>query len=240
MVSRKPADAPPAGGYSRGVSVPPESPAVGSPNARNRRVAIVDDHAIVREGLAVMLAAEGYEIVLRAGDAASAIGPLVELAPDVAVIDIGLPGESGLSLVARLVHRAPSVGVVLFTGAEDEHELARALASGARGLAMKGADPSETLRAVHAVAAGGRYIDPRVRAVVAAGRPAEPVARLSPRERQVLELVSRGDSVDAIAAKLVISRDTVRTHVRNAIRRLGAENRTHAIALSLRSGEIAL
>lgn len=188
----------------------------------------------------MVLAAEGFEVVLERGDANSAFGPIIELRPDASIIDIGLPGESGIELTERLVAQVPSIAIILFTGTDDQRQLAEATSCGARGLVLKGADLRLTVRAIKAVAAGGAFVDPSLRSVLLNRSTTKLVHALSPRERDVLDLISQGHNVQGVASMLVISPETVRTHVRNAIKHLEAENRTHAIALALRSGEIAL
>ena len=210
-------------------------------HSRDRvRIALVEDHVIVREALAIVLTNEGFEIVLQAGDAESAAGPLLALEPAAAIIDIGLPGDSGVQLAKRVAAEAPSIAVVLFTGTDDPRRLAEATACGARGLVLKSADLQRVVRALRSVVAGGTYVDPSLRSLLLERATTHAVGALSPREREVLDLISQGHTVEGVAAVLVIAPDTVRTHIRNAIRHLEAENRTHAIALALRSGEIAL
>ena len=206
----------------------------------NRRVVLVEDHPTVREGLALVLAHEGLDVVGKAGTAAEGAEQIVALRPDAAVVDINLPDESGIALTRRLASLAPGTGVLLYTGNEDADLLAEAVESGARGYALKTAAPEETVRAVRAVAAGGTYVDPRIRALLLDRPSTDRVAVLSDREREVLELVGNGRSIEQIADTLFISPQTVRTHIQNAMRKMEARTRTHAIVLAIRSGELRL
>lgn len=192
------------------------------------------------QGLAMVLTAEGLDIVGKAGTAAEGAELIVSLRPDAAVIDINLPDETGIALTRRLASLAPGTGVLLYTGTEDAELLAEAVESGARGYALKTAAPEETVRAVRAIAAGGTYVDPRIRALLLDRPSIDRVAVLSDREREVLELVGNGRSIEQIGEVLFISPQTVRTHVQNAMRKMEARTRTHAIVLALRNGELTL
>jgi DNA-binding NarL/FixJ family response regulator len=206
----------------------------------NRRLVLVEDHPTVLEGLALVLAQAGLEVVGKAGTAEEGAQLIASLKPDAAVIDINLPDETGISLTRRLASLAPNTGVLLYTGNEDAELLAEAVESGARGYALKTAAPDETVRAVRAVAAGGTYVDPRIRSLLLERPSTDRVAVLSDREREVLELVGNGASIEQIGERLFISPQTVRTHIQNAMRKMEARTRTHAIVLALRSGELRL
>jgi DNA-binding NarL/FixJ family response regulator len=121
---------------------------------------------------------------------------------------------------------------------EDVDTLEDALSSGARGLTLKTSDPGTTLQAVRSVAAGGTFIDPVVRDKLMAQPPRERL--LTVREREVLGRLAEGRSIDDIAAELVLSTETIRTHIRNAMGKLGTRTRAHAIVVALRRGELAL
>ena len=127
--------------------------------------------------------------------------------------------------------------MILYTGDAGAEQLQEALDAGASGYVLKTADLQELLEAVREVAEGGRYIDPRL---PAPQRPGGRTSSLSPREREVMHLMAEGLTAERIGSRIDVSVETVRTHVRNAIRKLGARNRVHAIALALERGEIAL
>jgi DNA-binding NarL/FixJ family response regulator len=204
------------------------------------KVAIVDDHEALREGLARLLEDRGLQVVGSAGTAGAAEILVEEGQPDVAVIDIRLPDESGIDLTKRLLARSPRLGVVLYTGDSDAELLYGGLDSGARGYALKAGSMSELVVAIERVAGGGTYVDPRLDRILLSERSVSRVPQLSPRERQITHLMAEGRTAEAIGGELGVSVETVRTHVRNVIRKLQARNRVHAIAIALERGEIAL
>jgi DNA-binding NarL/FixJ family response regulator len=205
----------------------------------SRSVVVVEDHPTVREGLCLVLEREGFAILDRIGTAEEGHDAIVRARPDVALIDVNLPDGSGVELTRRLLRRDGRLGVLLYTGLEEMDVLEDALESGARGFTLKTSEPETTLRAVRAVAAGGTFIDPGVRDLLAQ-RDGAPERMLSVREREVLGRLAEGLSIEQIAAELVLSTETIRTHVRNAMGKMGAHTRAHAIVVALRRGEIAL
>jgi DNA-binding NarL/FixJ family response regulator len=205
-----------------------------------RSIVVVEDHPTVREGLCLVLEREGFAVVGRAGTAEAGHAAIVGARPDVALIDVDLPDGSGVELARRLLRRDARLGVLLYTGMDDPNVLEDALASGARGFTLKTSDADTMLNAVRAVAAGGSFVDPGVRPLIAAQQEAPRVRLLTVREREVLERLADGLSVEEIAADLVLSTETIRTHVRNAMAKLGTRTRAHAIVVALRAGELAL
>lgn len=203
---------------------------------------VVEDHPTVREGLCLVLEREGFAVVGRAGTAEAGHEAIVTTGPDVALVDVDLPDGSGVELTRRLLRRDRRLGVLLYTGVEDPAILEDALASGARGFTLKTSDASTVLNAVRAVAAGGSFVDPAARSLIAAGQPGDvPRVRiLTVREREVLARLADGLSIEEIAADLVLSTETIRTHVRNAMGKLQTRTRAHAIVVALRRGELAL
>jgi len=208
------------------------------------KLVIVDDHEALRDGLAMLLAARGLEVVGTAGTAAAGAGLVERAAPDVAILEAALPDGRGIDLARVLLIRRPDLGIVLYTGDDDAGLLAVGLASGARGYALKAGSADELVDAVQRVAAGDTYLDPRldpdVRPPPRAPAPAPVGPRLSRREREVLRLMAEGHTGDGIAKTLGVAVETVRTHARNATRKLGARNRVHAIALAVKRGEVDL
>jgi DNA-binding NarL/FixJ family response regulator len=204
------------------------------------RLAIVDDHEALRQGLEALLATDDLEVVGSAGNAAAALDLLEHAQPDVALVDIGLPDGSGIELARQLLARQPELGIVLYTGQADAELLFEGLDSGARGYALKAGPMRELMAAIVKVAAGGTYIDPRLDRILLSERAPARVSQLSPREREVMHLMAEGRTAEGVGAQLGVSIETVRTHVRNAVRKLQARNRVHAIALALERGEIAL
>jgi DNA-binding NarL/FixJ family response regulator len=204
------------------------------------KLVIVDDHEALREGLVALLQGHGLEVVGAAGNVAAGIDLVAHCEPDVAIVDIRLPDGSGIDLTRDLLARRPDLGVVLYTGDSDADLLYSGLDSGARGYALKAGSMQELVGAIERIAAGGSYVDPRLDRILLSPRATAQVPQLSPRERQIMHLMAEGLTAEAIGSQLGVSVETVRTHVRNVIRKLQARNRVHAIALALERGEIAL
>jgi DNA-binding NarL/FixJ family response regulator len=201
-------------------------------------VVIVDDHLALRRGMELLLRRAGHHVVGTADDAEAGGALILRRRPDVALIDLALPGMSGAELTRRLLKEHPDLRIVLYTGAADERRLLDALDAGAAGFALKSGDPEELEDAIRTVAAGGDYIDPRLTPLLANGGDGR-TKTLSPREREILGLLSKGLSGEEAAKQLYLSPETVRTHVRNAMGKLDAATRAHAVALALQRGEIS-
>jgi DNA-binding NarL/FixJ family response regulator len=204
------------------------------------KLVIVDDHEALREGLAALLGASGLDVVGAAGNVAAGIDLIEHDRPDVAIVDIRLPDGSGIELTRDLLERRPDLGVILYTGDSDAELLYDGLDSGARGYALKAGSMDELVGAIERVASGGSYVDPRLDRILLSPRATAHVPQLSPREREIMHLMAEGLTAERIGEQLEVSVETVRTHVRNVIRKLQARNRVHAIALALERGEIAL
>jgi DNA-binding NarL/FixJ family response regulator len=202
-------------------------------------VVIVDDHVALRRGMELLLRRAGHHVVGTAGDAEGGEALILRRQPDVTLVDLNLPGRSGAELTRSLLAAQPELRIVLYTGAADERQLLEALDAGAAGLALKTGDPEELEQAIRTVAAGDAYLDPRLTALLARDDGEGRTKVLSPREREILGLLSQGLSGEDAAKQLFLSSETVRTHVRNAMTKLGASTRVHAVALALQRGEIA-
>ena len=199
------------------------------------KIVLVEDHPALRKGVELMLRQRGHTVVGMADNAEQAYRYVKDRRPDVLLTDIGLPGESGVELTERLLAEDPDLAVVLYTGIGEHDELREAMRSGARGFALKSGEPADLLDGIERVAAGGTYFDRQLQPLV--DEPASK-GRLSPREREVLQLLAHGRTNEAAAGELFLSEETVRTHVRNAMRKLGAHTRLHAVVLALAAGEI--
>ena len=204
------------------------------------KLVIVDDHEALREGLVALLGHGGMEVVGAAGNVAAGLDLVEHADPDIALIDIRLPDGSGIELTRELLARRPDLGVILYTGDSDADLLYDGLDSGARGYALKAGSMEELAAAIDTVAGGGSYVDPRLDRILLSPRATARVPQLSPREREIMHLMAEGRTAEAIGQELNVSVETVRTHVRNVIRKLQARNRVHAIAMALERGEIAL
>lgn len=204
------------------------------------RLAIVDDHEALRDGLESLLADSGLDVVGTAGNVAAAMDLVEHEQPDVALVDIRLPDGSGIDLARMLLATRPELRIVLYTGETDAELLTEGLDSGAQGYALKSGSTDELVEAITQVAEGGTYVDPRLDRILLSRRATGRIRQLSPREREVLQLMAEGLTADGVGEMLGVSVETVRSHVRNAVRKLQARNRVHAIALALHRGEIAL
>jgi DNA-binding NarL/FixJ family response regulator len=203
------------------------------------RLVLIEDHQALREGLELLLDREGCEVVGTAGTAGEGRALVEHLDPDVALVDIRLGDESGIDLTRTLLDADPERRVVLYTGSSDVELLISGLDSGARGYALKEGTPSELTGAITTVAAGGTYVDPRLRPALLSRPSTQRVPSLSKREREIIELLAQGMTGEQVADHLVLSSETVKTHIRNAMGKLEASTRVHAIAIALREGFIS-
>jgi DNA-binding NarL/FixJ family response regulator len=203
------------------------------------RLVIVEDHQALREGLELLLDREGCQVVGTAGTASEGRELVERLEPDVALVDIRLGDESGIDLTRELLDADPQRRVVLYTGSSDVELLTSGLDSGARGYALKEGTPRELTGALATVAEGGTYVDPRLRPSLLARGTTQRMPALSKREREIMDLLAQGLTGEQVAERLVLSSETVKTHIRNAMGKLEANTRVHAIAIALREGFIS-
>jgi DNA-binding NarL/FixJ family response regulator len=206
-------------------------------DTRELNVVIVDDHVALRRGMELLLRRAGHHVVGTADDAEAGEALILRRRPDIALVDLALPGKSGAAMTRSLLAEDPKLRIILYTGAADENQLLDALDAGAAGFALKSGDPEELEQAILTVAGGGDYLDPRLTPLLARERNGRPKT-LSTREREIMGLLSQGLSGEDAAKQLFLSSETVRTHVRNAMTKLGAATRAHAVALAIQRGEI--
>ena len=188
---------------------------------------LADGHPAVIEALSRLLKAHGVSIVATAPDGVAALDAIRQHKPQVAIVDMKIDRLSGIE-IARKVGK--QTAVVLYTSYRDRMSLHDALDAGARALVLKEAPLDDLAKAVRTVMSGRIYLDPLLAGVVAASG----LKALTSRERSVLRLLADGQGSDAIATALSIAPDTVRAHVRNAMRKLGVDTRTQAVAEALR------
>ena len=209
------------------------------------RIALIDDHPIVRDGLVAVLSDEAdFEVVGTADSAASGERLLRRERPDVVLLDLEMPGADGVEALPALLGAAPGVRALVFTAYDAEERVLGALRAGAAGYLLKGAPSEEIARAIRTVQGGESYLTPRVAATVLAQlsggrRSAEEASPLTARERQVLRLVAAGRSNKEIARELTITERTAKFHVTSLLTKLGADNRAQAAALAVRRGLLA-
>lgn len=193
------------------------------------RVLIADDHAVVRAGLAQLLATtEDLELVGTASDGQTAIEVAEDARPDVILMDISMPRLDGIEATRRIVAEFEGVHVLVLTSFSDQRKIADAIHAGAEGYLLKNAEPDQILAGIRAVVEGGLPLDPMVaRALLTAQRPPASV-QLTDREREVLLLVRDGLPNKLIARRLGISERTVKAHLGSVFQRLGVTDRTQA------------
>ena len=201
-------------------------------------VLVADDHPAVVEAVADVLSEHGIEIAGRARDGNDAVEQIELRKPTVAILDLRMPGQSGIEVARHVAKSAPDTAVILYTAFGDRALLTEALDAGARGFVLKEAPLAEVVRAVELVAAGRTYVDP-VLAGVLSSSAADKIPNLTQREREVLRLLADGMANEEIGRELFISPETVRTHVRKAMAKLDADTRTEAVATALRQSLIA-
>jgi len=200
---------------------------------------VADDHPAVLKAVTAFLHEEGIEVVAQARSGEEALAKIASLQPAVAIVDLRMPGLSGIEVARRASRAHPATGVILYTGAADQTLLVEAVDAGARGFVLKEAPLTDLTRAIETVAGGGTYVDSVLAGTLASGRATEKLAELTQRERDVLRLLSDGMKYEEISKELLISTETVRTHVRKAMDRLEASTRTQAVATALRQALIA-
>ena len=208
------------------------------------RVLLVDDHDLFRTGMRALLEEEGFEVA-DAGNGDAALRRLPGMQPDVVVMDVNMPGMSGIEATREIVARSPTTAVMMLTVAQDDVRVLDAVMAGASGYLLKDARLEEIVAGIHAAAAGETVLASRVAggllARVRAGeRPDEPdvpaAIDLSPREREILVLVAAGHDNKEIGRRLFVGQSTVKTHVSSILEKLGVENRVQAAVYAIRHG----
>ncbi|HQE21809.1 MAG TPA: response regulator transcription factor [Thermosynergistes sp.] len=203
------------------------------------RAILADDHPLTREGLRSYLEHESdIQLVGEAADGIAAWDLIERELPDVALLDIRMPGEDGISLARKVREKKLPVAVLMLTTYDAQQYVLAALRAGAKGYVLKTATPDDLIQAIRTVASGGVYLDREVSSSVKAVdfMPES----LSPREQEVLLLAGRGLSSKEVASQLIISERTVQTHLASIYDKLGARNKTEALLLALKYGVVTL
>lgn len=206
------------------------------------RVLVVDDHALFRQGVVSFLNEQpDLEVVGAAGNGAEAVALAQRLRPDVVLMDVHMPGEGGISATAAILRQVPETRVLVLTVSDGDADLFAALEAGARGYLLKNASPDEVLRGIRLVYAGQALLSPEMTARLLPHLRSPRILEtalppLTPRERDVLRLVAEGYTNAAIAQALLISENTVKTHLRRLMQKLGVENRTQLVTYALEYG----
>jgi NarL family two-component system response regulator LiaR len=208
------------------------------------RVLIADDHAVVRRGLRTFLELqEEIDVVGEAEDGEEAVAAVEQLAPDVVLMDLVMPRVDGIEAIRQIRERRPATRVIALTSFLDDDKLFPAVRAGAAGYLLKDVQPQELVSAIRTVHGGESLLHPaaasRLMAQVASdGTPQDLVSLLTPREREVLVLVARGQPNKVIARELGVSEKTVKTHVSNLLGKLGVTDRTQAALFAVREGVV--
>lgn len=202
------------------------------------RVLSVDDHPLLREGIAAVINSQSDMILVsQAESGAAAIQQYREFQPDVTLMDLRLPDLSGIDAMIAIRAEFPEARIVMLTTFEGDVEIQRSLQAGARGYLLKSTPPNELTQAIRQVHAGKKRVPPDVAAQLAEHMSYE---NLTAREIEVLQQVSGGNRNRDIADRLFISEETVKVHIKHIMEKLGASDRTQAIAIAVRRGIIQL
>jgi DNA-binding NarL/FixJ family response regulator len=202
------------------------------------RVLCVDDHALVREGMAALINRQGdMRVIAEATTGSDGIELFRVHQPDVSLVDLRLPDISGIEVIARILGERPDAHILVVSSSEGDVDIHRALSAGAMGYVLKGMPREALLQAIRKVHRGAKAIPPEVAAAVAGHLTDQP---LTAREIEVLTVVATGARNKEIASTLGISEDTVKMHVKSIITKLGAEDRTGAVTTAIKRGVIHL
>jgi two-component system, NarL family, response regulator LiaR len=204
-----------------------------------RSIVIVEDHELTRVGLRTALnGAPGLRVVGEAADGVSGLATIIRERPDIAVIDLGLPGMDGIEVTRRVRAEVPGTRVLILTMHDLESEVLAALAAGADAYALKNASTETIITGVRIAAEGGAYFDPRIAGIVLRNfgtQPSTPTdSPLTPRETDILRMIADGRGNSEIAEALHIGLGTVKGHVRDILEKLAAVDRAQAAAIALR------
>lgn len=205
--------------------------------ASNITCLVGDDHEALRRGLVALLDAEqDISVIGQAGDGPQALAMVERRRPNVTIVDLRMPGMDGVEFCRQVSDSSYGTSVVIYTAFDELEALDSALNAGASGYVLKSGPPAELLRAVRMVHAGHDYIDPSLASGLLARRVAAGSSLLSNRETEVLQLLADGLTTEAVGRQLYLSPTTVRSYAENAMHKLEARNRVHAVANALRLG----
>ncbi len=210
------------------------------------RVVLADDHPLFRDGIASLLSVRDYVVVGQAGNGAEAVQMAEELHPDMILMDIRMPGLNGMAATRLIKASQPDIRIVILTVSEEDNDLFEAIKSGAAGYLPKSLDSDQFFSLLEAVMRGEAGLTPDLAGKILRefARPESAAAPgpddLTPREREVLELVARGGTNAEIAEQLNVSENTVKFHMKNILAKLHVRNRAEVVAFALSSGLIKL
>ncbi|KAI9132079.1 response regulator transcription factor [Acaryochloris sp. CCMEE 5410] len=198
------------------------------------RILVVEDHPVVRHGIiAILSQAEDMEVIAEAENGLEAIDQYQTHQPDITLMDLRMPHLEGVEAIARIRAKTPNAQIIILTTYDTDEDIYRGLQAGARGYILKDTTATELIQAIRTVHSGKRYIPSEV-ALKLADRIDD--SDLTERELEVLQLLSRGNSNQEIAAALIISEGTVKFHINNILSKLGVKDRTQAVIMALKKG----
>ena len=206
------------------------------------RVLVADDHSLFRDGIISLLEAAGFQVVAQVGDGQSAVTETVRLQPDLVLLDITMPGLTGLEALHQIKETLPETNVVMLTVSDDDADLLAAVKSGANGYLLKSLTADEFLDMLNGLQRGEAAMTRQTTARLlkgltqSASPPVEPADRLTCREIELLRLVAEGMSNRAIAQALSVSPNTVKYHMKNILQKLNVQNRTEAVSYAIGIG----
>jgi DNA-binding NarL/FixJ family response regulator len=233
----------PVPGVSGTAAPPSRTPPAGEESAKPLRVLVVDDHVVIRQGIRAMLEEAGdIAVVGEAGDGAEAVAQANALRPDVALMDLQMPGVDGLEGLRRLRLEQPELPVVILTTFQTDTAVREALGAGARGYLLKDTEPANLIAAVRAASRGESLLAPAVTerlSALAAGTASMDGTALNEREKEVLALLAQGARNKEIAERMFITPKTVEYHLSHIFEKLGVSNRTEAVRVALACGLVS-
>ena len=201
-------------------------------NGETLSVLIVDDHSVVRMGMAALLSAEAdLQVVGNAKNGLEAISLARTLQPDVIVMDVEMPRKDGIETTAEIMAEQPNAKILILTSFSTTDRIAKAIKSGALGAIMKNADDSELVAAIRAVGQGKVYLAKDIKRLF---KEDPPMPELSPRQREILDAITRGLTNQDIATQLGISLDMVKKHMTALLQKMNVANRSEAVAIALK------
>jgi DNA-binding NarL/FixJ family response regulator len=202
------------------------------------RVMAVDDHPLLLEGISALIGNQtDMELVAEASTGREAIDLFRKHQPDITLMDLQMPGVGGIDAISAIRGEFPEARIIVLTTHAGDVQVSRALTSGARAYLLKSLLRKELLETIRAVHAGHKRVSAEIAAEIAEHATDAP---LTPREADVLRLVAKGNANKAIGAQLSLTEETVKSHIRNILAKLGANDRTHAVAIGLKRGIIEL
>jgi len=203
------------------------------------RIVVADDHPLFREGVVHSLSGKGgVNVVGQAETGEQALRLTRDLLPDVLLLDIGMPGQGGLSTVGQVAIACPATKIVMLTVSENEDDLLAAFKAGARGYLLKGISARDLVAAIRAVAGGDVYVSPalagRMLSELSGDRPPDPLSELTPRETEILRLVAQGMTNREIGERLSLAEKTIKHYMTNVLGKLHVRSRLEAALLAVR------